>query len=456
MKLKLFDVIDEAAEYLELNEPAFQYVQGVVVKTFVSFMEENDSYLGYSTRIKSCDSLKEKIIRNKYYLKYKTGGEIVDNLPDLIGVALECRFLRDEQIIFQTICKQFEKTDTDYYVSKVDSNLFLNLTMKQPQSQANGLSAYRIDGYYLFNGDEIRYELQIKSLTHNFWSEIEHQIVYKNNHYVMFNDFMQQNLFAIRGNLNTIDHQLQIMYDQVKNEQSSQEIGMSENGFKMYMTKTINDLYCLKMRENGIVDANFKKGSAMLSQYLYINNFIRDNYPQQRMIQYYEHLDLLKRQELSFSEPIVFEEEFADSDPFVSILGEYLLEEMNIDFDWRTFFGMLFAIQSGNTMSEFRNFLRVLEELLVNPTWFTEQCGKLSDELYLDVKNDLLVTLATALVEMKEIKIIYEENVFSIMNIFRYYTEKLIQYVEKGMNYQENKERLLVELKKAIQTIFLK
>ena len=58
-------------------------------------------------------------------------------------------------------------------------DLCLNLAMPQPQLQRNGFTIYRIDGYYLFNGRKVNFELQIKSMVHSFWSEIEHQVVYK-------------------------------------------------------------------------------------------------------------------------------------------------------------------------------------------------------------------------------------------------------------------------------------
>ena len=42
----------------------------------------------------------------------------------------------------------------------------------------------------MLNGEKVNFELQVKSLIHVFWSEIEHEIIYKNNNYMLMDGFM--------------------------------------------------------------------------------------------------------------------------------------------------------------------------------------------------------------------------------------------------------------------------
>ena len=47
------------------------------------------------------------MIRNKYYLQFSTGEEVLNFLPDLIGLTVECRFISDENRIYQAIRHHF-------------------------------------------------------------------------------------------------------------------------------------------------------------------------------------------------------------------------------------------------------------------------------------------------------------------------------------------------------------
>ena len=66
MRLELFDLIDDTVRLLDLNNPAYQYVEGSIKSCFEHLLEDTmDVVVGFSSRIKSSGSLKEKIIRNK-------------------------------------------------------------------------------------------------------------------------------------------------------------------------------------------------------------------------------------------------------------------------------------------------------------------------------------------------------------------------------------------------------
>ncbi len=294
MRLQLFDLADKSTEMLRKKQPTFQYVEKKVVDVFKAILSDKDvDSIAFTSRIKSAKSLKEKMIRNKYYLECKTPEDVFRMLPDLIGVTVECRFISDENKIYQQLLSHFKQSYQGYAQCSDDEALYLNLSMPQPQRQRNGFTLYRIDGYYLFGDERINFEFQIKALVHRFWSEIEHQVVYKNPH-IIFNDrFMKSVLSSIHDNLEVVDHQLQIVYEQMKAQSAeNSDFGMSEQGFKSFLAKSINDLYSIKMVESLGFTTDFKKCSAILSQYIYIKDFLNSENPHYRMIEYFEHFNL--------------------------------------------------------------------------------------------------------------------------------------------------------------------
>ena len=152
MNLELFDFIEDTLSYFERKNPSYVYAQGRILETFSQlYPSENTAVIHLHTRIKSKDSLKEKMIRNHFYLDYKTPQEAIDNLHDLVGITVECRFIRNEHELYRSLFSYFERQKTGYAVCKANENLFLDLSQPQPQLQRNGFTIYRLDGYYLFN-----------------------------------------------------------------------------------------------------------------------------------------------------------------------------------------------------------------------------------------------------------------------------------------------------------------
>ena len=153
-----------------------------------------------NSRIKSKDSLREKIIRNRFYVENNSAQEILDSLSDLVGFIIECRFIEDEFNVLKVLrdkLNRFHEED-GYYYNEVNPNFFLDVASRQPQIQKNGFAIYRIDGYYLKDGMRVNVELQIKALVHSFWGEIEHKLVYKNTNYYVYDDFMKDLLASIK------------------------------------------------------------------------------------------------------------------------------------------------------------------------------------------------------------------------------------------------------------------
>ena len=61
MKLSLFDFIDETLELYERKMPAFYYAEGQIKTAFKAMFNDGESVVSFRTRIKTLNSLKEKL-----------------------------------------------------------------------------------------------------------------------------------------------------------------------------------------------------------------------------------------------------------------------------------------------------------------------------------------------------------------------------------------------------------
>ncbi|SJZ89343.1 hypothetical protein [Anaerorhabdus furcosa] len=457
MRLELFDFIDEVSNLLELNQPTFQYVEHVLTDLFENLMkkEKGDVIVSISSRIKSKESLKEKLIRNKYYLEYETAEDAVNALPDLVGLTLECRFISDENNIFSELFHHFQQTSKGTYQCVANHDVYLNLNMPQPQLQRNGFTIYRIDGHMVFNQKKINFELQIKSLVHSFWSEVEHQVVYKNTQFVVYDSFVKNILASIRDNLEVVDRQLQIVYKQlIDQSQSDREIGMSEGGFKIFIAKAINDLVALKMNETVGFTTDFRKCSSVLSQYIYIKDFVSCEHPQYRMVEYFEHFNLLQIMDFDFSYPIYLENSYSHPDPFCNIIGQYWESIINIDFEWHVFFVMLFAIEPGNNIQDFSKFIEIIKNLIIPPSWYHEQFSQLGDVNGQMCRDVFAEVVAKTMVKVGKIDIIHEDKLLNMLELFRDFIELVSMRTHSIEEFNENLEDYSSTLEHKIVNLF--
>ena len=455
MELELFNFIEDTLSYFERKNPSYEYTQGKILEIFGKLYPiENTAVIHLHHRIKSKESLKEKLIRNHFYLDYKTPEEAIDNLHDLIGITIECRFIRNEHELYQSLFSHFDKTNDRFFVCKQDHDLYLDLKAPQPQLQRNGFTIYRLDGYYLFNNQRINFELQIKSLVHNFWSNIEHEVVYKNPDFVMFDQFNREMLGAIRDNLDVVDRQLEIMYNEISNQSSNTQIGMDETGFKSFVARSINELVNRKMKESVGFTTDFKQCSAILAQFIYVRDFVNGAHNQVTMIDYLELLNVLKDTEIDFKQQITLEEKYQSDDPFSQLIGDYFISQFNHNFLWHIFFVMLFVLRPGNNLEDFTDFIEVVRILIIQPGWFADTFIEMSIQEGDEIRDMLEETLAKALVDSDTIEIVHEDMLYECMMRFR----KNVNEVNKTYNsYDEimqNKDEIKDSLYHDIYTIF--
>lgn len=449
MELDLFKKIEEAEQLLEDNIYWYESVENKLTEYFDELYKDSEYYIGYYSRIKDTRSLKNKIVNNKYYSKYPTSQAILDNMADIIGITLECRFKNDERNIYNTLLDNFEMTEEGIAQSIQDPRIFLDLNKQQPLEQKNGFSNYRIDGYYRDNGEKINFELQIRSLVNTFWSSVEHQVIYKNNNYAGNDHFMKDMLLSVKNSLDALDFQLNNIYQQMKKDEQ-ESFGLYEKSMKNFLAKAIHDLYTTKLSNATNLELNLKQASAIISHYIYVCDFLRSDAPDQVMLMYLEHMNFLLNEEIDFHSPIQIQP-FKTNDYFINLLMNYFTEVMNEDYDWHMLFLMIFTLQEENHAEVLFKFTQFIKDLIINPTWITASLEKLDMQSEREI---IEMTIAQALIDINRNEIIYESFLYDVMVTIRAYIETLEERIKEDPNYySKNKNNYLNELSQAIKDL---
>ncbi len=458
MRLNLFELIDDTLELLEENQQFYKNALMYVSSSFkMIFSEYKDSMITVNSRIKTPASLREKIIRNKYYRTCSSGQEILDGLSDLLGVMVECRFISDEERFWEVLKDRFtEEFENGFFSCPDFQGIYLNVESPQPQVQKNGFSIYRIDGFYMLNGEKVNFELQVKSLIHVFWSEIEHEIIYKNNNYMLMDGFMKRMLATIHNNLIGVDNQLSLIYGQV-NFNNNMRNSVDENEFKMFFAKMINDLFCVKMLESMGFTVNFKKTCDILSQYIFMRaNKVGNILDQSSLEKFTSRMRSMMKKSINFEEQIEMTEEFSPKDEFSDIVGNKLLELMNSDYEWNVFFKMLFEIEPLSNMGDFETFIGVIKDRLRNDDLYTQivQSKKFLDVDIEEIKEDIAVEIARAFVNVESISIIYEKSLAFIGGRISTLCEFIADNLENIGEWRAQKDYILKMFRHKIEDYF--
>lgn len=427
MRLNVFGIIDSTLALLDENTQNYLEVELQLKNSFYElFKDDRDMIVDIFSRVKTRESLREKIIRNRFYLKFENSTDILDNLSDLIGVSIECRFIEEEYKVLKKLRQYFNKKNEDdgYFYNDERPTFFLDVASRQPQVQKNGFSIYRLDGYVYSQGKRINFELQIKALVHAFWGDIEHKLVYKNTNYYVYDEFMRDILSSIKANLTIIDRQLCIVYNQMQNASAS-DVSINENSFEKIITKAINDLFAMKMNESIGFTINLKSTSAILGHYIFIKDIRYTSGNNDRISSLFKTFKKLNNAQMDFENSIFLEGKFQSDDAFIQILGEYLLSVINDDYDWYVFFKMLFFIEPGNNTEDFSLFLKVIKNYLVDDYWLKTSFVRLSMSESVKIQNECSAILAHSLTLIGTIDIIDDDKMIAINKAFVIFIQEL-------------------------------
>lgn len=440
MKLELFDFIDETLLLIEENSEELERVAEELEKFFNDSFFIKDHFLNVNYRLKSPESLREKILRYNFYLKYETPENLVRNLSDLIGFRIECRFIEDEVKIYKDMVKLFStKEENGYYSNPLNSSIMLNLDVEQPQIQKNGFEIYKIDGKYKKDELEVNFELQIKSLVNVFWGEIDHRILYKNFNYMLTEDFFRDIMSSIKDNLAMIDRQLMVVFNHVNGMDASNTVN-KEAQLKSLLSKIIHDIYITKVRQEIGFVVDFKKSTDVIVDYIFMKDKNGDdlNYSE-NFLRILNRLNELANKEISFNRYIDFERDISYHDDFTRKIGNSILDIINKDFRWNLFFKIIFEVETGSNSEDFEGFLIYLRQL-----YYEGIMKGLGDKtLNSGEKEEIVITIMDCIANNfnKEIDIDFI-NTCNINKIISCIND-LFKNIDTFKGWQENKEEII-------------
>lgn len=363
MKLELFDFIDETLVILDNNSDKIDEVALELEKFFTDSFFIKDHFINVSYRIKSAESLKEKILRYNLYMKYERPIELLKDLSDLIGFRIECRFVEDEEAIYKDILELFNtEEENGYYLNHLNSAILLKLDDMQPQKQKNGFKIYKIDGKYKKDSIEINFELQIKSLVNVFWGEIDHKVLYKNFNYMLTEDFFRDIMSSIKDNLTMIDRQLMILYNHLSDMDTSNSF-KKQSQLKSLVSKVTHDIYITKVRQEVGFVIDFKKSIDVIINYLFMKGEHDESSYSRNFLRILNRLDEISNNQMDFNTYIEFDREVFFNDSFTRKIGSMILDVINKDFRWNLLFKIIFEIEEGSKAEDFEGFIIYLRYL---------------------------------------------------------------------------------------------
>ena len=437
MKLEIFEFIDKTVAMVDDMKDVLEESNRELEYFFRDKFLCYDNILNISSRVKTVDSLKEKIFRNNFYLKYKTPEELISNLSDLIGLRIECRFIQDEDDVYSKVIKEFSIPGKDgYYHTEGNPNVELKLDEEQPQIQKNGFKIYKIDGRYIRKDMTIKFELQIKSLVNVFWGEAEHKVLYKNYKYLLSESLFRDIMYSLKENLHMVDKQLMILFNHLK-ELDEADIDKRKEQLETILSKIIYDIYSDKTKEEFGIVLDYRKSCDILVSYVLKQNEFNDpmNYDNV-YLKVLSRLYQLREKDLDLNEYIEFEREIRFEDEFSRKIGKAILEIINKDFKWNLFFKILFMIESGSNADEFEKFIIFLRDRFLNNLKLSEGLNsRFSQEEKKEITMYIMDLIADTFIAKREIEFINDDNI-NCMN------EKINITLRKVMSYDMWKENI--------------
>jgi ppGpp synthetase/RelA/SpoT-type nucleotidyltranferase len=443
MKLELFDFIDETLKLIEENKDDLEKVAETLEKFFMDSFSINDHFLNVNYRIKSLESLKEKILRHNFYIKYKTPENLFQNLSDLIGLRIECRFIEDENKIYKDILKLFNTEENDgYYSNLLNSNIMLRLDEKQPQKQKNGFEIYKIDGKYSKNGMIVNFELQIKSLVNVFWGEIDHKILYKNFNYMLTEGFFRDIMSSIKDNLAMIDRQLMLVYNHL-NDMDASNSATKKSQLEALLSKIIHDIYIVKVRQETGFVVDFKKSTDVIVNYISTKDGPEEseNYSP-NFLRILNRLNDISKNEIGFNNYINFERNIYFEDSFCDKISDSILKIINKDFRWNLLFRIIFEIEEGNNAEDFEGFIRFIKFRFYENIITVLENKELSKEDKDEIVNSIMDTIAECFSKETDIDFINNCSINSLNNNI----EKIFRNINDYEDWKNQKETILEEI----------
>lgn len=156
------------------------------------------------TRIKQPQSIAMKLKKKR---KPLTVQSIKENLNDVAGIRVICNFIDDIYKVSDMLIQQDDITliQMKDYIKKPKMNGYRSLHL-----------IVELPVFFSDRKENLRVEVQIRTIAMNFWASLEHQLKYKKN--ISDAESIVYELRACADVINRTDHHMQSLRDQIVEE----------------------------------------------------------------------------------------------------------------------------------------------------------------------------------------------------------------------------------------------
>ncbi len=212
---RLFEAFDD--EFRDSLEPPRKEIEDKLkewANSIKKFDPRIDNVFDIQSRIKGIDTFREKIRRKNYIFDWDVYEEkeenqnvICEKLPDLIGIRINCYFANHEPKIYSALKDALKKHE----IEGVDE------FKDEYNKQRNGKEIFKISARFK---EKYHFEVQVKSIVHNVWGEVEHKTVYKNPCYDGYIHKKKELTEALHEVLFASDNQLLSIFQMEESEET--------------------------------------------------------------------------------------------------------------------------------------------------------------------------------------------------------------------------------------------
>lgn len=453
MNLEMFDHIEDILEIFESKREIYKLIAEEVKDYFeASVFSESKYTFTMAYRIKSVDSIREKLLRNSYISKYGSSEEVLSNFQDLIGFRIECKFIDDEKYAMELLRSFFDETEDEvYYYNSSMPKIRLKLSDEQPQKQKNGFDIYKVDGLYMLGKDSVRFELQIKAMVNAFWGEIEHKIIYKNNTYMLGDSFVTDLMTSIKKSLNMIDGQLYVLYKRFKRAGEVETNRNNAYAIEKFISKMVYDSFAKMMDTQIGFTIDFKASCDAVVRYIMDVNNAEDMEDYGRvMMSILYILNALPDEGVRVDEQLIFERKLYYESEFCSNILETILKLVNINYKWHLFFLVLCSLERGDNSDDLESFISYYRGVVLSNRSF----AMLEQEEVADAREirfDFLNAVSEVFKERQNIDYLCAVGIKTIHRALNYVIPMVVEECKKGKKWESVKGEYLNVFKGKLQ-----
>ena len=405
-----------------------------------SVFSESKHELSLIYRIKTAESIREKLIRNNYEMHKNQAEKLLSRMQDIIGLRIECKFIEEEKYAYVLLKELFNKTeDQVYYYMPSMPRIRLKLSEKQPQKQKNGFEIYKIDGYFTLGKEAVSFELQIKALVNSFWSEIEHRVVYKNRDYMLSDTFVTDLFTSIKESLNTLDSQLYLLYKRFRQDSTLRDKALvekqRERSVEIFIANMVYETFDRLILAQLGFSVDFKDSCDAIIRYFMEREHASEMEDYGRMMMHiFNRLDQAE-EKLQLAEQITFKRKRNYPDKFTQQLGELIEQMINRNFRWHLYFAILFAMEDKPKEQALEDFVVFYKNAILENRMLLH-LEKIDTKEEKKIFADILGKIIEVLQQKKEIEYLCAGGMKKIHKALNYILPAIRENLIQGLSWE--------------------